>query len=199
MVEIFLDESGNTGEDLVNKAQPVFVIASLKLDETECAELKETFFGDIQARELKHSRLSKNLNQQRMVLEFLDYVNKNPELVKINVAHKQFALVTKAVDILVETAAHQDGFDIYKQGFNLALCHILFYTMPVFGGEQFFLAFLQRFQRMIRLRNVQTYESFRSLVFKEHSNKDLNESLNLFRIGLAVCGPMLLVHFRTTL
>ncbi len=189
MVQIFLDESGNTGEDLMNKDQPVFVIASLILDETACAELKEKFFRNVQARELKHSRLSRNLNRQKMVLEYVDYLSKNHHLVKLNVAHKKFVLVTRAVDILVETAAHQDGFDIYEKGFNLALCHIDFYTMPVIAGEQFFLAFLERFQSMIRLRTVQEYNSFHSLVFKEHTDKDLSEILDWFRAGLAVCGP----------
>ena len=52
---IFLDESGYTGHDLVNERQPAFVVATLCLEEDECQELKQKFFSDIHAKELKHA------------------------------------------------------------------------------------------------------------------------------------------------
>lgn len=74
---IFLDESGYTGYDLVHEGQPAFVIATLNLEENMCLELKNQFFGDVNAKELKHSRLAKRPQQQLMVLHFLRYLNEN--------------------------------------------------------------------------------------------------------------------------
>ena len=57
MQTIFLDESGYTGEHLLDTDQPIFALASHHISERSCEELKRRFFGRVQARELKYSQL----------------------------------------------------------------------------------------------------------------------------------------------
>src|SRR5438046_1866494 len=100
---LFLDESGYTGEDLLNADQPVFVIATLRLPEARCAELKAEFFGDVQAPEVKHSLLRKYVRGQRSVIEFVRALAaREPGAVKFHVAHKRYDLTGQMVEWLVE-------------------------------------------------------------------------------------------------
>ena len=47
-MQLYLDESGYTGEDLANRDQPIFVLAGLAVEGVE-----EKFFSEIKAAELK--------------------------------------------------------------------------------------------------------------------------------------------------
>lgn len=181
MTIIFLDEAGFTGEDLINEAQPFFVLASLKLDEQTCQALKQHFFGRVQARELKHSTLSRYGRQQQMVISFLNYLKDNQDVVKISVMDKKFALVCKIVDLIIEPLFYEHGIDLYNKGINIALSNLLFHTLPVFGGTTFFLNLLTSFQEMIRSRSKEAYHAFFSLVFQEYEHEDLNQELNYLR------------------
>ena len=180
---IFLDESGYTGYDLVNDRQPTFVLASMCLAEKECEALKVEFFKDVNSKELKHVKLSKRPRQQEMVIQFLKYLEKNRHLFKVSVAHKRYVLVCKLVDLLIETPARNDGLDIYEQGLNISLANLFFYTLPAFGGDDFFAELLERFQIMLRKRSAISYDSFFSLVFQNHDSNDLNEMLQWLQIS----------------
>ena len=117
---IFIDECGYTGEDLFNEDQPVFVLSSTNLSEDVCQDLKGKHFSKVNAQELKHSRLAKNFNQQKMVINLLHDLAAHSESVKFAIAHKRYILVTKIVDILIEPMAYEDGLDFYKNGLNIA-------------------------------------------------------------------------------
>jgi hypothetical protein len=192
MTTIFIDECGFSGEDLTNEDQPVFTLASLNLDEQACREIKQHFFGDVRAKELKHSRLSRYPRQQQMVVNFMNYLKDNQDITKIGVAHKRFALVCKLVDLIVEPVTYEDGIDLYAKGANIALSHLFFYTMPAFGSPFFFSDLLTRFQEMIRSRSMEAYYAFFDLVFQEYKQKELNELLGYLRPAHYRIGPQIL-------
>ena len=77
MSTIFLDESGFTGQDLLNSEQPVFTVATLNYSEVTCRQLKASFFQNVRAVELMHSALRKSPGQQRMVLAFLKELSRD--------------------------------------------------------------------------------------------------------------------------
>jgi hypothetical protein len=54
---IFLDESGFTGQDLLNPHQPVFCIASTTLDDATAERYHAELLEHCNAREAKHTRL----------------------------------------------------------------------------------------------------------------------------------------------
>ncbi len=56
MITIFMDESGYTGQNLLEPDQPFFVLATLFGTEEDLEKLKTTFFNGIQPTELKYSR-----------------------------------------------------------------------------------------------------------------------------------------------
>jgi hypothetical protein len=56
-MQLFLDESGFTGEDFANRGQPVFVIASTRANEQFCRDVYSEVFKDVKARELNRQGL----------------------------------------------------------------------------------------------------------------------------------------------
>lgn len=183
MSTIFLDECGYTGQNLLDTEQPVLTLASLTLPESDCKELKNYFFRNVQSTELKYSSLSRRPRQQRMILEFLKELSEKPSLVKFSFAHKKFVLITKMVEMLVEPACYEDGIDLYDRGANIGLANLLFYTLPVFGGVDFFNALLKNFQEMMRFRTKESHQTFFEPIFLQEYSSDLNELLVFFRVS----------------
>ena len=188
MRTLFLDESGYTGSNVLDKQQPAFVISTIGLSEAECLELKNQFFSEIQASELKHVDIAKRPKGQKMVIEFLNHLTTMPNAFKLGLVHKEYALVGKCVDILTETAAHETGFNIYRQGFNLALTNVLFLVLPTLAGQKFYDRMLSRFQKMVRSRTRGDYESFFDLIRRPHRNKDVDKLLDFLRVYDRVIG-----------
>jgi|SRR6266852_5378374 len=119
MHEIALDEAGNTGADLLNSEQPVFVLASVSLSREKADTILEGIRTG-QTRELKFARLKKSESGRRRIIRFLAAPELNTSNVITTFIHKRFMIVTKIVDLLVESLAHEDGLDLYKDGATIA-------------------------------------------------------------------------------
>lgn len=163
MAIVFVDECGYTGQDLLNRDQPIFVLASICASEEQCQELKRKFFGEVNASELKHSTLRRYAKQRRMVLHFLENACSQPRLVKVFATHKQYTLVTRMVNLVVERAFNTRKTTLLFEGVNHYLNNLLFYGIPALGGRAFFEELLQRFQTMMRVRTEEAYERFFSM------------------------------------
>jgi hypothetical protein len=129
--EIFIDESGYTGEHHLDPAQPIFVLSSINLGDEITAELLAEHFTGVQAKELKHSRLAKRPNGQQRILDFIRGVSSmnaggGLPVATAFAAHKKFLLLTLLVDQWVEPAMHKDGIDLYEEGANLGLSNMAF-------------------------------------------------------------------------
>src|SRR5690348_13191999 len=148
MVTIFLDESGYTGQDLMDTVQPIFTLATLCLAEDDCRGLKEQFFRTLKSSELKHSRLVRNLRNRRLLLDFLKKLSKTPELVKVLFTHKRYALVNKLVQYVINPVARKEGLDLRIKGIDLAFTYSIYHELPQVVGEEFVEDFLRRFQQM---------------------------------------------------
>jgi hypothetical protein len=188
LLPVFLDECGYTGEDLANKEQPFFVLATHALSEDESKAMLQTHFARVQAKELKHTDLAKRPRQRAMVLRALDDLRVASARVKVSLADKQFVLVTKIVDLIVENAMHETGVDLYERGGNISLSNLLYLCLPVFGGPQFLSDLVARFQRMMRERTHEAYDAFFRPLFEEQHHPKLEELLMFVKAGHMVIG-----------
>ena len=110
---IAFDESGNTGQDLLSIAQPIFVLASVNFDEDEAKSLCDSLKGN-QAEEVHFTKLKKSRSGRSNVLKFLDKNIISTEKIIISVYHKKYMVVTKVVDLLIETTMRKSGFNLFK-------------------------------------------------------------------------------------
>jgi hypothetical protein len=191
---IYLDECGYTGEDLLNSEQPIFTLATINFSETRCKELKYDFFKPVSASELKHKKIAKYPSQQNMAINFINLMKEHRDHVKLLSVHKEYSLVTLMVDILVETCAHKDGFDLYNQGANIAMSNLFYYCIPAFGGDAFFKSLLRNFQQMIRERSIESYNRFFRPLFEGTFSKDLEDILTFIKYPHVRLGFEFLEH-----
>ena len=158
---IVFDESGNTGgSGLLDENQPVFVLASCNFTEEEAENLLKDNVYTHQTTEAKFSNLKKNNAGQERIINFLSEIVKSPSKVKVMIYHKQFMVVTKLVDMLVEELARKDGIDLYKKDVNIAMSNIFFHCTPVFCGKERTLKMHQSFVEMIKKQDDTSINNF---------------------------------------
>jgi hypothetical protein len=155
---VAFDETGNTGQHLLDVDQPVFVLASIHADDATTRTLL-AHAKPPGAPEAKFSTLRGSNPGRKRVLELLNHEVIASERVKVAVYHKSFAVTTKIVDLLVETLLHQAGQDLYADGANLAMANMLHAVTPAFCGAEAFVDLQHRFVAMVRRKSPATVEA----------------------------------------
>jgi hypothetical protein len=164
MLEVYLDEAGYTGSDLVNREQPVYALAAVALSDDVAQDLVARCFPGVKARELKHSALSFKSRGRQRILDFVRALSERPNSASVVIDHKECVLVGMLVDFWIESAMHLHGADLYERGANIGLMNVTHLTLGALRGDDGRREFLRRFQVMVRDRTVFAYESFWSTV-----------------------------------
>jgi hypothetical protein len=162
MKRVFFDESGNTGQNLIDDADPIFVLASCSFQVDEEEEVL-SHFQQFKGPELKFSRLRKTAAGQKAVLAFLASAQVTSKTAAAFVIHKPFMVVTKYCDLVLEPSFRKAGLDFYKRGTNIATANILTTTMPVFLNPTTWSNFLSLFVRVVRERTPSLFNEWRRL------------------------------------
>jgi hypothetical protein len=157
--ELFLDEAGYTGPDLINQEQPVFTLASTIFSETEARSLLDSCFGKRQG-ELKYSRVVKSQRGRSQFLDFARSLPSNPRKCAFYSFHKEFLLLAYLIDFWLEPMMHEDGVNLYERGGNIALNNVSYLTLGACLGRDGRRELLRRFQVMVRDRNRFAFDSF---------------------------------------
>lgn len=137
MTTIYFDESGNTGRQLGDLDQPIFILGSCDLTDEEC-ELLLAPLRSPQAPEIHFKRLRKTPRGQDRIIDFLNSALVSPDRFKAVVFHKRFMLLTKILDDLLENLLADFNFNFYENGQNRALSNMLYHVMPVAVGQELF-------------------------------------------------------------
>lgn len=103
---VFCDESGNTGPNYWDEAQPVYVAGGFLLPETArsdvCRLLTSVREKDTQLDELKASTLLKNRNGREIVVELLDGLGEVGCVPVFMFSEKRQALAAKLLDVFCD-------------------------------------------------------------------------------------------------
>lgn len=156
---IFLDESGNTGANLLDKTQPFFTMAGVDLS-TEHAEMLISLVGTNSPKEVHFSSMKRRKSGQDGLLRLLSHPLICASNVKVGVYHKEFMIVSKIVDRLIEHMAYKTGFDLYLDGCNIAMSNVLHYCMPVFCTGPVVENMYKAFITMIKERDANSISAF---------------------------------------
>ncbi|MCJ7728885.1 MAG: DUF3800 domain-containing protein, partial [Sedimentisphaerales bacterium] len=156
---VAFDESGNTGGNLLDANQPVFVLASVHLTEDVA---KSLLCND--NKEFKFDRLKDSARGRKNILDILNSPDIGPEQVLISGIHKPFMIITKMVDLLLEPLMHATGFDLYIRGANIGLANLWYFVMPVCIGKKRFTALKIAFVNMVRTPSIEKINQFYTIV-----------------------------------
>jgi hypothetical protein len=185
---VYGDESGWTGPDLLDEAQPVLALATLAISPQEAAELRDRFFGGFTVDEVKFSGLNGEPAGQAKILEFLKWVVSNSSRQGHFVVHKRFALLGKLIDTVIENAIYSLGGDLYASGAHITMMRAFHYGLPKFGGDRFYLDLLRRWQTLARKPSKENLDNFFWLVSGLAYSPQLERLLKPLRVSREVLG-----------
>ena len=160
MKRVYCDECGNTGQNLLDQADPIFVVAACSFDANQEQEVN-TLLQEFKGPELKFSRLRKTPGGQRAVLAFLNSACVTSETAAAVVFHKPFMVVTKYCDLVLEPSMRKFGIDFYARGLNIATANLLTTIMPVVLNPKTWSDFLALFTRVVRERTTILFHQWR--------------------------------------
>jgi hypothetical protein len=144
--EIYCDESGFTGNNLLNKNQPYFTYASIAIRNEEAKDFVDQLISDfnIQGGELKGQRLLKYNKGKKAITKILENYHKK---IQVSVFHKTYSLACKFFEYIFEPVVKKNNLLFYKIGFHKFISNILYlelmarsqYTESVFEEFEIFM------------------------------------------------------------
>ena len=158
-MHVFCDESGNTGVDLLNAAQPVFAIASTKIATVDAYDLVSPLLRKGQV-EAKYSKLKGSRPGQELLLQFFNAPIFSGDNTKVLIADKRFYLISHLVDKVMEPLAHECGVDLYAGDAHGGLTNLWFYTGANIFPQGRWDGVLAAFLKALQLRGPISYAYF---------------------------------------
>lgn len=181
MNHIYLDEAGNTGHDLLNIDQPVFVLAANMFTEEEALELLKIL--DFKGAEAKFSTLKRTKKGRNKIKKFIEQVILKSEKVKTVMVHKKYMGLGKIFDILVEPVYFNMGMNFNKNMRNICTVNMHWYLITTFYGEKNFNNLISKFIALIHSKSEPSIDNFYKTVDSIKRNPiDINNTLDFNEI-----------------
>ena len=158
-MHLFLDESGNTGLDLLDQDQPLFALASTNLKSEQCQALIAPLLRQNQS-EAKYARLKGNKPGQQALLKFFSSAQLDPLAAKFYMADKRYYLITHLIDKLIEPPLHEAGIDLYAGDGHVGLVNVWYYAGHTIFPDVWWEKVLRAFLHAIRERTKASYTNF---------------------------------------
>lgn len=146
---IYFDESGFTGYNLLDPAQPVFAVASAVIDEQRAADILAEAFPGYQGPEYKFTNVW-NGRHRNGLLRFAAHLSAFEDSAFIYAIDKRFAVLTKIVDFLIEPYITDAGYDFYDEGFCWKYTNYIYFGLTTFAPPALLSALLSNYQRFSR-------------------------------------------------
>ncbi|MEE8043632.1 MAG: hypothetical protein V3T32_00690, partial [Thermodesulfobacteriota bacterium] len=152
MKNVYIDESGYTGHDLLNPQQTFQGASAICISEEDAGRLINSYFPNLKSAELKYSSLARRKNNWEMLLGLQKELLENFDCVTY-VCDKKFLLILQFLDYAVEPFYYDKGVDFYKDGCNYSLGSLVYYTAGTFLGKDNFNEVLRLFQYAINSKS----------------------------------------------
>jgi hypothetical protein len=162
--EIYCDEAGFTGNNLMDKDQLYFAFASVAINEEKAKEYVSKISKDfnLQGNELKGIKILK-LNRGKQAIEYI--LKELTDNIKVSVFDKKFNVACKFYEYIFEPALSEKSALFYQISFHRFISNILFLYFQ--NQEESAEKIFEDFQKI--MRSLNTIES--TYLFK-----DLNAS-----------------------
>jgi hypothetical protein len=168
-MNVFCDESGNTGAALLDPEQPFFALASTCLGPDVCESLIGPLLRAGQ-REVKYSRIKASKEGQRQLLELFSSAELQVSTCKFRVTDKKYYLVAHMVDKLIEPPLHEAHLDLYAADAHVSLTNIWYYAGPQIFPARQWKRVLEAFLDAARKLSPQSFARFDRVLEKAYVN-----------------------------
>lgn len=203
-MNIYFDEAGNSGQNLLDSNQPIYVLVSHNFSIEETESILSPLKTD--SEEIHFNRIKKYTKYHKPIEEILNNPLISYDRIKIAYYNKTFALCAHLADQLVETTLYNHGLEYYEGGLNIAFAQSLYLQSAILESKSEYQELLVRFQKMIRAKDSDSINHFyekaqeifdniqeegeKNFFFPILKSKDyiqeILESINKFSIDLAL-------------
>ncbi|AFZ33556.1 MULTISPECIES: DUF3800 domain-containing protein [Cyanophyceae] len=144
--EIYCDEAGFTGNNLMDKQQPYFAYASVAINEDEAKECVDKVTKDCQleGNELKGKNLLRHDRGRKAIEHILSRLNNR---IKVAVFHKKFNLACKFFEYIFEPVLAKKSSLFYRIKFHRFISNILYVHFE--GQDKYAEEIFKDFQKLI--------------------------------------------------
>lgn len=156
---LYFDEAGNTGSNLLDVNQPVFVLASNCFDDNTAANLISVVQTK-QASEVKFQTLKKSETGKRKIIQFFKQDEVNPENISTTLIHKGMMGVGQIAEILIEPQYDEVGVNFYENFRNIAYANRLWFCIGGFYGEFELKQVIYNFSQMVKIKDQNSISIF---------------------------------------
>lgn len=163
MGNVYFDEAGNTGPDLLHKDQPVFVLAANCFEDDEANELIK-ILAIQNGSEAKFKKLKSSERGKRKTLDFLREVINEEGKAKVTIYHKKYMAMGLLLDFLVEPLYAAQGRNFAANKRNIWTNNTFFYMLDRCYGEGTLDNLLTKFIDLVKETNQTTIKDFYSTV-----------------------------------
>src|SRR5271155_1216690 len=171
-MDVFIDEAGYTGPDLINTDQPMFILASTIVAADDARALLDSSFEKPQT-EVKYIKRAKSRRGRSQILEFLRALEMDDSKIVFFSFHKEYLLLTNLIDFWLEPMMFEDGVNLYERGANIALANVCYLTLGTCLGREGRRELLRRFQVMTRDRTPFAFQNFWNTLKQAMSQHEL--------------------------
>lgn len=135
MYKVFCDESGNTGTNFFDKAQPILVYASHCIDSGTCERILKNNFPNNTA-PIKHKQMKKR-NPDACIKSIGELIKNHNDSIFFSISDKYYSIAARMVDYIVEDYFHDHGVDLYVNRNSKNYVDMLGLSRDVIGQAEF--------------------------------------------------------------
>lgn len=157
-MNIYFDEAGNSGQNLLDTDQPIYVLVSHNYSVEEAESILNPL--KTESDEIHFSKIKKYPKYQKPIEDILNNPAIDYNRIKIAYYNKKFALCAHLVDQLVETTYYNLGLEYYEGGLNILFAQTLYMQSTLFESKLEYHELLIRFQNMIRTKDSDSINHF---------------------------------------
>lgn len=181
----YIDESGYTGFDLLNRDQRFQGAAAVAISNDDAARLVREYFPRLQAPELKYHALARRPGYRQPLLDLQQAVLSRHRCVTY-ICDKRFLLILMFLDYAVEPFYYERGEDFYQDGQNYSLASLLYTVGPTLLGEAAFNDLLVAFQMAVKKKTLRSLDALVNAARKLNW-RELPEALGPLALGSPEC------------
>lgn len=181
----YIDESGYTGFDLLNRDQRFQGAAAVAISNADAARLIREYFPRLQAPELKYHALARRPGYRQPLLDLQQAVLSQNRCVTY-ICDKRFLLILMFLDYAVEPFYYERGEDFYQDGQNYSLASLLYTVGPTLLGEAAFDDLLVAFQMAVKEKTLRSLDALVNAARKLNW-RELPEALGPLALGSPEC------------
>lgn len=157
IMDLYIDESGTTGSNLLPGSACTFVIAANNLSDQAAINLRDSAFPGLIA-ELKYAELKRS--HEREVVSMLTRLSQTPDCFGFYSVNKPYMLLLILIDIWIGQSDYQRQLDFYKHGNNIDFARRMYEQLHSADNQKQFYKLLEGFQAIITRSDLDKYRSF---------------------------------------